>query len=95
MEPARTIFADQTFRYTQLVRSGMVALYEQQHKQGGSPRFEVVILRHMPAKTYPNGVVLPEREAYPSTREWGTYGWTFHTRPEAERWMAHLQEVRP
>src|SRR5262245_36962062 len=90
MQPVATVCEDKTFTYTQLHREGMIALYAQQHKGGGSPRFEVVILRHMPASTLPSGATLPEREAYPRSSQWGQYGWTFHTREEAERWVTHL-----
>ena len=90
MLPVATKFHDQTFTYTQLAREGMYALYEQQHKQGDVRRYEVVRLRIRPPHTWPDGHTTPEHEAYPGATAWGTDGWTFHTRPEAEEALRQL-----
>ena len=78
-------FEDGTFRYDQIERQGMKALYSQTHKTSGIQRYETVILRVKKAGIAPGGYDIPEREAYPTSREWGLYGWTFYTLSEARR----------
>ena len=38
--------------------------------------WEIIVIRKRVAETLPSGTVLPLREVYPRTRDWGLYGWT-------------------
>ena len=94
MQIIETEFEDRTFRYTQLARQGMIALYTQTHKPSGVTRYEVVILRVAAAHTWPNGSVSPERETYPGATAWGRYGWTFFVLGDAQAHLAALAAQR-
>lgn len=69
-----TKFKHGGFDYRQLQREGNVALFEQA-KGGAVVSYEVVIVRVKPASSI-QGRIIPEREAYPSNEEWGTFAWT-------------------
>jgi hypothetical protein len=94
MQIIETEFEDRTFRYTQLARQGMIALYSQTHKPSGVTRYEVVVLRVAAAHTWPNGSVSPERETYPGATAWGRYGWTFFVLGDAQAHLAALAAQR-
>ena len=67
-------FGDDGFLLRQVHRGERAAIYEK--FKGGQPRgFEVVILRIRAAEAL-FGRHYPERERYPSSEEWGTYGWS-------------------
>jgi hypothetical protein len=83
-------FEDRTFRYTQVQRQDMVAIYQQTHKESGAVRYEVVKLRIDPPHTWPNGTTSLERESYPGAGQWGQRGWTTHTRQAADALFATL-----
>lgn len=82
------LFNRDGFTFRQLRRIGNVAIYEQT-KKGQSPAYEVVILRMREARIA-FGMELPECEHYPSSEEWGTYGWTYRSLSEAERKFKEL-----
>lgn len=84
---------DRTFTYTQLARRGDWAIFCQQHKLSGVERFELVRIRIQKERTWPNGVTTPEREAYPGSSAWGTDGFTYHGRAEAE--AALVEKLAP
>jgi hypothetical protein len=86
-------FDDATFRYVQVSRVGMLAIYRQTHKAGLVDRYEVVKIRIRPAHTWPDGHTTPEHEAYPGASSWGQLGWTVRTLPEAEALMQQLQRA--
>jgi hypothetical protein len=71
----------------QIKREGNVALYQMENPYG----YEVVIIRTEKGREK-FGKFYPEHEAYPSSEEWGTYGWTY--RPDelekAEKRFASL-----
>jgi hypothetical protein len=94
MQTIETEFEDRTFRYTQLARQGMIALYTQTHKPSGVTRYEVVVLRVAAEHTWPNGSVSPERETYPGATAWGRYGWTFFALGDAQSHLAALVAQR-
>jgi hypothetical protein len=71
--PLPTTFSDATFTYTQLARSRCCAIYHQQHTHSGISRYDVIDVR-----------VWDGKECYPTADEWGQFGWTFPTLPEAE-----------
>src|SRR5262245_52956101 len=91
MEPVPLQFDEGLFRYEHVERHGMLAIYTQTHKPSGTVRYEMVRLRHQKAKTWPNGSITPEREAYPGASAWGLYGFTFHSLADAQAYLATLQ----
>jgi hypothetical protein len=95
MVPLPTSFEDRLFRYTQVERHGMLAIFRQTHKASGYDRFEVVKIRIGAEHTWPNGTTSPEREAYPGASSWGVYGWTCFTLPEAQALAAQLLARTP
>ena len=94
MENLAEHFEDGIFRYDQIERQGMVALYMQTHKASGIKRYEVVILHIQLAHTWPNGIVTPEKEAYPASGSWGQHGWTHMLRDTALTQYATLARTR-
>jgi hypothetical protein len=83
MEVIAEHFEDGTFRYDQIERQGMVAMYIQTHKRSGIKRYEVVILHIQHAHVWQGGTYTPEKEAYPASSAWGKQGWTYQTRSAA------------
>lgn len=80
MQPIATEFAEGNYRYTQIERQGDVAIYRQTHKENPKViRYEVVRIRVAPAHTWPNGMVSPEREVYPGSKQWGNLGFTCYS----------------
>lgn len=79
------------YRHTQIERHGDLAIYRQQHKEADVARFEVIRIRIERERVWPDGHVTPEREAYPGSAQWGTYGWTCHTLAEAQTLLAELR----
>src|SRR5262249_23622274 len=74
-------------------RVGDVCLVERTNLATGSGvHWEVVVLRHDPARTFPDGRAVPAREAYPSPEAWGTASWTYTALPEARARVAALDE---
>jgi hypothetical protein len=93
MQPIDTSFADRRYTYTQLERQGDIAIYEQRHKENPTVvRYEVVRIRVRPAGVLPDGRPVPERESYPSSSEWGRYGFTCMDVPEARALAATLRQ---
>src|SRR5882672_10396203 len=85
-----TSFTDTTFQYTQIDRVGNIAFFTQTHKKSGIVRYEVVVIDIQPVHTFPNGITTPEHEAYPSSSQWGSKGWTMYTEAGARekiRWL--------
>ena len=58
--------------YHQIWRQNDVAVFQ----YGPAPRFELVIIKIKQEEKLPSGMILPHREAYPKTSQWGQYGWT-------------------
>jgi hypothetical protein len=71
-KPLALTFNREGFVYQQIWRQKDVAVYQ----YGPRGRFELVIIRIEPEDVLPDGKVLPRREAYPRTSQWGQYGWT-------------------
>lgn len=95
MQLLTTAFEDRTFRYTQVERHGDVAIFAQRHKEGKVTRYEVVRVRVQPEHTWPNGTTSPEREVYPNSNAWDTWGWTFHKLPDAQKHAEALLKQHP
>ena len=91
MKTLDVTFTDRTFRYDQIARQGMLAIYRQTHNVSGIQRYEVVKISTHPAQVWPNGAESPEREAYPGANAWGRLGWTFHTHASAQNYFHALR----
>lgn len=77
MKPLPEEFDKKGFHYRRLWREGEVAIYEQ--SKGPAITFETIVVREQNATTLElDGVKvdLEHREIYPSSEQWGTYGWT-------------------
>ncbi len=77
----------QGFTFTQVLRRGNVAIYEQMKPGWAKPGYEVIIIR------VGKGHYLSDQkdslmERYPTNNEWGKYGWT-HTIEEDARTAAN------
>lgn len=77
MKPIKTKFERNGFIFEQIKRVGDVAIYSQkrpEHKVDG--HFEVVRIRRRSARKA-FGVQFEAGEYYPSSEEWGVFGWTY------------------
>lgn len=90
MQPLASTHEDRLFRYTQLARTGNVALFTQMHKPSGHVRYEVVVITVAKEHTWPDGTTSPEREVYPSSSQWGRLAWTHLSEQQAR---AHLEAL--
>jgi hypothetical protein len=79
MKPLKTEFRREGFDYRQIWRQGDVAVYA----YGIPERYELIIIRIEPEDVLPDKSVLPLREAYPRTSQWGQYGWTLGPKDRA------------
>ena len=82
MTPLAFPFMRGGYRHELVAREGDVCLVE----RGGGAHYEIVVLRHRSAESFPNGDSLPAREGYPKTSEWGEFGWSYVSREKAEGW---------
>ena len=75
-ELAKT-FKRNGFTHNQVVRESNIAIYRRTKRIRSKEieHFEVVIIRVLP-EHIAFGRLFPEREIYPRSEEWGTYGWT-------------------
>jgi hypothetical protein len=93
MELLATEFEEGRYHFRQLDRQGDIAIYEQQHKDNPKVlRYEVIRIRVQPERTWPDGHVTLEREAYPGASQWGTLAWTFFDLPSAQAHAATLRQ---
>jgi hypothetical protein len=76
-------FEKNGFLYWQICRTDKAAIYEQSMQTDGRRVFyEVWQIRIRPAYTF-KGRSYPVSERPPGTQNWGRYGWTYYTLPEA------------
>jgi len=83
-------FEKDRFRHALLERTGDVCLVERTNLVTGSVHWEVVVLRHQPARTLPDGSWTPASERYPSGNDWGRFGWTYTDVREARQQWGSL-----
>lgn len=93
MQPLPLEFTEGHYRYTQVTRQGMLAIYQQSHLQGTMTRYEVVRIREMAEHTWPRGNTTPAHEFYPNVSRWGVDAWTCFSRQEADALLATLSPV--
>jgi hypothetical protein len=84
------------FNYTQLVRQGNVAVYSQTWRGFSEPSiaFEVICVRRHHGKEIKGQWVEPS-EFYPSSTDWGKYGFTFADKDAAFAKLGELSRRRP
>lgn len=78
------------FTHKQVVRDGNVAIYERTKPEHSQPHYEVVIIREHKARDTGNFKV-EAGEHYPSSEEWGIYGWTYGTLDLAKTRLAAVR----
>jgi hypothetical protein len=83
-----TEFRHSGFTLTRLKRAGNVAIYKQT-KRRQPPAYEVVLFREHEAYTA-FGKEISAGECYPSSEQWGLYGFTYRSIEEAERKFVEL-----
>lgn len=83
MKPLAYQFKSGGFMFQILRRNGRVVLLEKRKAGGKSRSWEVVKTVVRPSETL-MGVFYPEREAMPSSSQWGKLGWTFVRLADAE-----------
>lgn len=74
MELLPTEFTKGRFKYIQELRNDKSAIY-QQWLEGSFIAYEVIRIKHQKATEF-QGIKYQEKEAYPSTNEWGINGFT-------------------
>jgi hypothetical protein len=75
----------------QIWRKDHVAVYERSlDKDKPAHDLELVIIRVEAESRTPTGSIVPEREAYPRSSQWGTFGWSFPIR--MKDWVLGLAE---
>ena len=90
-KPLKTLFQRGEFNYKQIAREKDVAVFEQIWRGCSEPTvcWEVAVIRRHNGKTIKGHWVAPS-EFYPSSSEWGKYGFTFTNKDEA---FAKLREI--
>ena len=80
------------FDYKQIERKGMAAIYTQ-YLDGDFLAYEVVKIRKQKESEF-NGIKYEAKEAYPSDKQWGTYGFTYKEANDAWEKFNELQKER-
>jgi hypothetical protein len=80
LEPLASEFRFAGHTLKQVFRENSIAIYARARPNSEPHELELVVIRQKKAGILPNGAVIPEREAYPSSSEWGTWAWSFPVR---------------
>lgn len=70
------------FLYWQVCRTDKAAIYEQRMPDGRAVFYEVWAIRYRKPCTL-HGKDYPLSERAPGTGDWGAYGWTYYSLPQA------------
>jgi hypothetical protein len=79
------------FRHDLVQQTGRVCLVARTNLVTGGLHWEVVVLQHERATTWHERAI-PEHLRYPGNEEWGTAGWSYTSRTDAELRMRFLLE---
>ena len=60
----------------QIWRKDNVAVFARSFPGKPPHEYEVIIIRILPAALAPGDIIVPRREAYPSSDRWGELGWS-------------------
>lgn len=82
------------FQHLVIAREGMVVLVERRGIKHRKPHFEVAKIRVNQERLL-HGRRIEQGEAYPSSQEWGSRGWTYYTLEEAKAKFAALAKGTP
>ena|ERR1700730_18040737 len=80
IKPLEVAFRAYDHDLRQIWREGQIAIFERSLPGREPHEFELVVIRTQKESTLPNGSVLPAREAYPGSSQWGERGWSFPIR---------------
>ena len=80
IKPLEVAFRAYDHDLRQIWREGQIAIFERSLPGREPHEFELVVIRTQKESTLPNGSVLPAREAYPGSSQWGERGWAFPIR---------------
>lgn len=86
-------FRRDRFQFRQVVREVDIAIFEQRWWQSENVAFEVVVIRRHGGYSLGGAYVEPA-EYYPSSSEWGLYGFTYTDRDHAFAKLRQLREHR-
>lgn len=76
----------------QVCRTNKTAIYEN-WKHGRIQVWDAIRIQVAPEHTFPNGSHYPERETFPTSEEWGTYGFSCLTLESAHRRVEQLRKM--
>lgn len=83
-------FTFKNFKFKQLKREGDLAVYVKNSIKGKCQSFETVMVRSHNGYEIA-GNFIPPSEVYPSTSQWGLYGWTYTNEESAFKKFRELQ----
>jgi hypothetical protein len=92
MKQLPTRFDKSGWRFTQILRSGNVAIYRRKFIAGKSEHFEVIRIGCHTGKVIAGRVIEPA-EVYPSAEDWGSRGWTFSSEEAARARFEALESA--
>jgi hypothetical protein len=81
-ETVKFPFKRDGFLHELISKDGSVCLVRRS-KGNRQTHFEVVVLQWSNGRTWPSGRISPDGWHYPSSEQWGTYGWTYRDLAEA------------
>ena len=95
LDPLKVDFTFRGHDFHQLKRSGKVALYSR-ISAGGKLiiGYEVIRIKDVPEKRWPNGKVTVAHEGYPGDEEFGHKGWYFVAEDEEGALKRYKSECR-
>lgn len=73
--PLAASFRRHGYEFERINRIGPIAIYKRS-RCNRVVSFEVLVLRATPERTLPDGTIVPAKERYPTSSEWGEYGWS-------------------
>lgn len=89
-----TEFEKKGFGYRQVRRQNMVAVYSQHHKGLDGPLvgYEVIVIKSHDGYEM-GGTHIPAAEMYPSTKNWGSLGWTYSGQDSQKKAIDKMGQV--
>lgn len=77
-------FKANKFNFKQITRVGDAAIYQKTAVDGKALSIEVIRIKSHNGYEI-GGVQIPASEVYPSSSQWGLYGWTYNRMEDAEK----------
>ena len=82
MEKLQETYSKHGMKYTLLKRNDKAAIYKQFTAEGLHVGYEVFAVKVQKEFTFPNGVICPEKEAFPSNESFGNWAWAYMAKEE-------------